>query len=42
MQEVKVDGSAVWTVRDGKIARAEFFTHRADAFQAAGLAQQRS
>lgn len=42
MQEVKVDGSAVWTVRDGKIARAEFFTHRADAFQAAGLPQQRS
>lgn len=41
-QEVKVDGSAVWTVRDGKVARAEFFTHRADAFQAAGLSDERS
>lgn len=42
VQEVKVDGSAVWTVSDGKILRAEFFTHRADAFQAAGLSEQRS
>jgi ketosteroid isomerase-like protein len=37
--EVKVDGSAVWTVREGKVARAEFFAHRADAFRAAGLAE---
>ncbi len=42
VQEVKVDGSAVWTVKDGRVARAEFFTHRADAFQAAGLSEQRS
>ena len=40
--EVKVDGSAVWTVGDGKIVRAEFFAHRADAFQAAGLAERGS
>jgi ketosteroid isomerase-like protein len=38
--EIKVDGSAVWTVSDGKISRAEFFAHRADAFQAAGLPEQ--
>jgi ketosteroid isomerase-like protein len=39
-QEVKVDGSAVWTVSDGKISRAEFFTHRSDAFHAAGLPER--
>ncbi len=39
IEEVKVDGSAVWTVRDGKIARAEFFAHRVDAFRAAGVKQ---
>ena len=38
-QEVKVDGSAVWTVRDGKIARADFFPARSEAFKAAGLAE---
>jgi len=38
-QEVKVDGSAVWTVSDGKIARAEFFADRSDAFKAAGLTE---
>ncbi len=38
-EEVKVDGSAVWTVTEGKVARAEFFAHRADAFRAAGLAE---
>jgi ketosteroid isomerase-like protein len=35
--EVELLGSAVWTVRKGKIARAEFFTDRARAFEAAGL-----
>jgi hypothetical protein len=38
----KVDGSAVWTVSDGKISRAEFFTRRVDAFNAAGLSEQPS
>jgi ketosteroid isomerase-like protein len=38
-EEVGVDGSAVWTVREGRIARAEFFAHRADAFEAAGVKQ---
>jgi ketosteroid isomerase-like protein len=37
-REVKVDGSAVWTVVDGRIARAEFFPARSEAFKAAGLA----
>jgi ketosteroid isomerase-like protein len=36
-QEVKVDGSAVWTISDGKIARADFFPARSEAFKAAGL-----
>lgn len=36
-QEIKVDGSAVWTVKDGRIARADFFAHRSEAFKAAGL-----
>jgi ketosteroid isomerase-like protein len=35
--EVELLASAVWTVRDGQIARAEFFTERADAYRAAGL-----
>ena len=37
VHEVKVEGSAVWTIREGKVARAEFFSHRSDAFAAAGL-----
>ena len=36
-EEVKLDGSALWTVRDGKIARAEFFALRSEALKAAGL-----
>jgi ketosteroid isomerase-like protein len=38
-QEVKVDGSAVWTISDGKIARADFFPARSEAFKAAGLTE---
>jgi ketosteroid isomerase-like protein len=38
-REVKVDGSAVWTVVDGKIARAEFYPARSEAFRAAGLVE---
>src|SRR5271166_7056905 len=29
-EEVKIDGSAVWTVSNGKIARAEFFALRSE------------
>jgi len=36
-EEVKIDGSGLWTVSDGKIARAEFFALRSEAFKAAGL-----
>ena len=36
-EEIKIDGSGVWTVRDGKIARTEFFALRSEAFAAAGL-----
>jgi ketosteroid isomerase-like protein len=35
--EVELKGSAVWTIRDGKVARAEFFTDRLKAYDAAGL-----
>jgi SnoaL-like protein len=37
--EVSIQGAAVWTVRDGKIARATFYTNRDDALKAAGLSQ---
>ena len=29
--------AAVWTVRDGKVARVEFYTDRAAALEAIGL-----
>jgi ketosteroid isomerase-like protein len=35
--EIALNGCAVWTVREGEIARAEFFAIRADAFAAVGL-----
>jgi ketosteroid isomerase-like protein len=35
--EVELKGSAVWTVREGRVARAEFFTERTDAERVAGL-----
>ncbi|CAN5233598.1 hypothetical protein BH24ACT23_BH24ACT23_08930 [soil metagenome] len=35
--EVELFASAVWTVRDGRVARAEFFTDRPAAYAAAGL-----
>jgi ketosteroid isomerase-like protein len=38
-QEVRVDGSAVWTVSDAKIARACFYPARSEAFAAAGLTE---
>jgi len=34
--EVELKASAVWTVREGRVARAEFFALRADAVRAAG------
>jgi ketosteroid isomerase-like protein len=37
--EVSISGAAVWTVRDGKIARAEFYTDRSEALKAVGLAE---
>jgi hypothetical protein len=36
--EVRLFGTALWTVRDGKIAAAEFFANRAEALKAVGLA----
>jgi ketosteroid isomerase-like protein len=35
--EVYFIGAPVWTVRDGKIARIEFYWNRAEGLQAAGL-----
>jgi ketosteroid isomerase-like protein len=31
------DGAAVWTVREGKLARAEFYLQRDEALKAAGI-----
>jgi hypothetical protein len=36
-QEVQLNGSAIWTVRDGKVACAEFYPIRREALNAAGL-----
>jgi ketosteroid isomerase-like protein len=38
-QEVKGRIAAVWTIRDGKIARLDAYTTRADALEAVGLAE---
>ena len=38
-EEVVLRGSAIWTFRDGKIARAEFYPIRDEALKAAGLEQ---
>jgi ketosteroid isomerase-like protein len=35
--EVSITTAAVWTVRNGKIARAEFYANRAEALKAVGL-----
>jgi ketosteroid isomerase-like protein len=37
--EVYFVGAPVWTVRDGKVARIEFYWNRADGFAAVGLAE---
>ena len=36
-EEIPLKGSALWTLRDGKIARIDFFARREDAFAAAGV-----
>jgi ketosteroid isomerase-like protein len=36
-QEVVLNGAAIWTLRDGKIARLEFHNDRATALKAVGL-----
>jgi ketosteroid isomerase-like protein len=35
--EVEMIAAAVWTVRERKIARAEFYTHRSEALDSVGL-----
>jgi ketosteroid isomerase-like protein len=37
--EVEQIDAAIWTVREGKIARAEFYTDRGEAFREAGIQQ---
>ena len=39
MEEVELPGNAIWTIRDGTIARAEFYPIRDEALKAAGLEQ---
>ena len=36
-EEVKTDNAAVWTFRNNKLARAEFYIDRAEALKAVGL-----
>jgi len=35
--EVSIDGAAVWTVKNGQVARIDFYNNRADGLAAAGL-----
>jgi ketosteroid isomerase-like protein len=35
--ELQSENAAIWTVRDGKVARAEFYPNRAEALKAVGL-----
>jgi ketosteroid isomerase-like protein len=37
--EVGVMGASVWTVRDGKIAKAAFYPNRSEALKAVGLSE---
>ena len=37
--EVRLLGAAVWIVRNGKVVRAEFYTDRTAALEAAGLSE---
>jgi ketosteroid isomerase-like protein len=37
--EVGQIAAAIWTVSEGKIARAEFFSNRGEALRAAGLSE---
>ncbi len=36
-QDVVQDAGSVWTLREGKVARAEFYADRAEALKAAGV-----
>jgi ketosteroid isomerase-like protein len=36
-EEVKTDNAAVWSFRDGRLARAGFYIDRAEALKAVGL-----
>ena len=38
-REVRGETAGIWTVRDGRVARAEFFLSPEEAFRAAGLEQ---
>jgi ketosteroid isomerase-like protein len=37
--EVSVVGASVWTVRDGKFAKAAFYVNRSEALEAVGLTE---
>jgi ketosteroid isomerase-like protein len=37
--EMKNGGAAIWTVRDGKVARFDAYANRSDALNAAGLSE---
>jgi len=37
--EVSIDGAAVWTVKNGQVARIDFYNNHADGLAAVGLAE---
>lgn len=41
-QEVELRSGSVWTFRDGRIARVEFYGSREDLFEATGLGRKRA
>jgi ketosteroid isomerase-like protein len=38
-REMQNRGAAIWTVRDGKVARFDAYANRSEALEAAGLAE---
>ena len=37
--EIEVEGAAIWTIRDGKLLRAQGYMNRDEALEAAGLSE---
>jgi ketosteroid isomerase-like protein len=37
--EIEIEWAAIWTIRDGKVLRAQGYLSRAEALEAAGLSE---